>query len=331
VPLLIAYHRREMASALAPSPLVSLVLVAHDMERELPRTVLSLSPEMQRGIEPEAYELIVVDNGSRHPLDAAAFERFGMRVQVIRIDDAPASPAAGLNVGLGAACAPLVGAMIDGARLCSPGLLRLALLGSRVHARAVVATLSFHLGPDVQPRSIAAGYDAGREDRLLEEARWTEDGYRLFDISVFAVSSAGGWFAPLAESNALFMSDRLWKELGGLDERFEAPGGGFVNLDLYERACALPDSQLVILLGEATFHQVHGGVATNSTVPPTEFHDEYVRLRGRPFVRPVPDPFYVGAPSGPALRSIAASAAEVAKQPEHSSTPARAQSDSAVR
>ena len=75
---------------------------------------------------------------------------------------------------------------------------------------------------------------------LLERADWTRDGYRLFDISVFAGSSQWGWFAPIAESNALFMPEELWTEIGGYDERFVSTGGGLVNLDTFVRACALP-------------------------------------------------------------------------------------------
>ena len=113
--------------------------------------------------------------------------------------------------------------------------------------------------------SVQQGYNQEQEDRLLEQARWTEDGYRLFDISVFAGSSAGGWFKPIGESNAIFMRKALWDELGGFDERFQSPGGGYVNLDTLSRAVALPGVTVVTLLGEGTFHQVHGGVATNAT------------------------------------------------------------------
>ena len=35
--------------------------------------------------------------------------------------------------------------------------------------------------------------------------------------------------------------------------------GGFLNMDTYIRACEMPDSELVMLLGERTFHQLHGG------------------------------------------------------------------------
>src|SRR5581483_9041619 len=52
-------------------------------------------------------------------------------------------------------------------------------------------------------------------------------------------------------------------ELGGFDERFASPGGGYVNLDAYRRALDLPRTRLIVLLGEGTFHQVHGGAATS--------------------------------------------------------------------
>ncbi len=194
-------------------------------------------------------------------------------------------------------------------RLASPGMVRSALRAGRLHPRPVIATLGFHLGPQVQMESVRNGYCQAVEDRLLEEAGWTEDGYRLFDISAFAGSSSGGWFAPIAESNALFMTKTMWNELGGFDERFTSPGGGLVNLDTYARACELPASQLIMLLGEGTFHQVHGGVATNAASSPWDaFHTEYVRLRGKPFAISAVQPWYVGELAPQTLPSIESSA-----------------------
>jgi hypothetical protein len=293
----------------SPPPELSVVVIGYRMARELPRTLHSLSPAMQRGIAAGQYEVIAVDNGSPEPVRFDDCTATGMRLSWHRLEAAPPSPARAANVGLGQAQGRLIGVMIDGARLASPGLLAGALLAARLAERPVIASLGFHLGPAVQMESVRDGYDQREEDRLLEASGWTEDGYRLFDISVPAGSSAGGFFQPIAESNALFMPRALWDELGGFDERFVSPGGGLLNLDTYVRACELPDTRLIVLLGEGTFHQVHGGIATNAPVSPwDQFHDEYVRLRGKNFAPPEREPIYLGRVAAPALRLIEESA-----------------------
>jgi len=185
--------------------------------------------------------------------------------------------------------------MIDGARMASPGLVANALKASRLSERCVIATLGFHLGHEVQMRSVKNGYSQRVEDQLLEDVSWKEDGYRLFSISVFAGSSKDGWFKPFAESNALFMARILWNELCGCDERFILPGGGLGNLDLFERACSLPNVELIVLFGEGTFHQVHGGVMTNAPVSGwPSMHEEYRKIRGKDFSKPGANPFFFG-------------------------------------
>ncbi len=69
-------------------------------------------------------------------------------------------------------------------------------------------------------------------------------------------SSVDGWLAPISESNGLFMRRATWELFGGLDERFDSPGGGIINLDTFRRAAELSDAELVVLLGEGTFHQL---------------------------------------------------------------------------
>ena len=284
------------------SPKVSVVVGAYNMARELPRTMRSLSPAMQVGVERSDYELIVVDNGSTRPFNLEDCRRWGADLDVLTIAPAAAatSPARAMNLGLAKARGELIGAMIDGARIASPGLIAAAREAARNGERAVILTLGFHLGYKVQMESVHEGYDQAREDRLLEDARWTEDGYRLFGISVFAGSSQGGWFKPIRESNALFMRRGLWNELGGFDERFVTPGGGYVNLDLLSRAVALPDVKIITLLGEGTFHQVHGGVATNAVQGIDHlFAAEYAKIRGKAYQAPDYDSRYFGAVPGP--------------------------------
>lgn len=292
------------------APQISVIVIAFNMARELPRTLRSLSPELQRGVDDLSYEVIVVDNGSSDPVAMGS----EANVNLIRIDDASHSPVAAVNLGLDRARGELVGVLIDGARIASPGLIRHAELAARLDPRALIFTLGFHLGPVIQTKSVPAGYDQAEEDRLLASVDWESDPYRLFSIAALAGSSANGWFMPIAESNALFMRGELWRELGGYDERFQSPGGGFANLDLFARACALPETLTILLLGEGTFHQVHGGVATNAIDPPFEaWGREYEGIRGHAFAPPQVTPVYVGTPSAHAMASIEWSAA-VARQ-----------------
>jgi glycosyltransferase involved in cell wall biosynthesis len=284
------------------------VVVAYDMAREVPRTLRSLDPGYQRGSAADDYEVILVDNGSPEPLDAAVADSFGGRVRSVRIDDAPPGPARAANLGIEMAESDFVGVLIDGARLASPGLLAAALLGRRLAARPIVATLGWHLGPTRHIDAGDTGYDQAAEDDLLARSGWERDGYQLFSISTLAASSARGWFAPMGESNGLFMPKSMWQELGGFDEGFALPGGGLSNHDLYRRACELDGAQLVVLLGEGTFHQIHGGAATSGRIGWDEMHDEYVKRRGRPFQPPANERLYVGSVPDAALVHVEQSA-----------------------
>ena len=277
------------------TPKLSVIVIGYNMARELPRTIQSLSPAMQRDINPNDYEVILIDNGSTQTFDEAGLRRLLPNLVVHRLQDATVSPVPAINFGLSVARGDLVGVCIDGARIASPGLLSKALAASRLHERPVIGTIAFHLGPKVQMESVKNGYNQAVEDKLLANSGWEADGYRLFTISAFAGSSSGGWFELPAESNAFFLRAEHWRGLGGWDEGFMTPGGGLANLDTWARVCADPTSELIMLLGEATFHQVHGGIATNSLDPPQAlFHEEYVRLRGRAYERPTRQPLYFG-------------------------------------
>lgn len=291
-------------------PQLSVVVVVHDMAREAPRTIHSLTSGYQDGLDENAYEVLVMDNGSDPDTAEMVRSACGPNMAYHRVVDAGPSPVPAINEGIARSRGQHVGLFIDGARMASPGLLRMALMGLSLHARAIVSTLAWHLGPKPQMESVAEGYDAATEDALLASIGWPSDGYDLFTVSSLAGSSSGGFFLPMAESNALFMPRQLIDELGGFDVAFTRPGGGIANLDLYERACALADTTLVTLLGEGTFHQVHGGVATNvpegSAYVKQAFAD-YRALRGRDFQRPRRKAVYLGTLPGQVLPFMAAS------------------------
>jgi glycosyltransferase involved in cell wall biosynthesis len=299
---------------------VSVVVVAYDMAREVPRTLRSLAPGYQQGIAAEEYEVILIDNGSPDPLDPTILDSFSGQLRTTRIDPAPRTPARGANLGIEMAESDFVGVLIDGARLASPGLLARARLARSLAPRPIIATLGWHLGSARHMDASGTGYDQAAEDELLAGSGWERDGYRLFSISTLAASSARGWFAPMGESNGLFMAKSMWKELGGFDERFALPGGGLSNHDLYRRACELDGTQLVVLLGEGTFHQIHGGAATSGHVGWDEMHDEYVKLRGRAYQPPANDRLYLGSVPDAALPHVKQSAKRALElRPPHAS------------
>ncbi len=295
------------SGTVTPTPQrLAIIVVVYNMRREAPRTLFSLSAAYQHGVDASDYEVLVVDNGSTEPLGPEVFEELGENFRYFFLEEAPASPAYAVNFGARAAHSDYLGLMIDGARIVSPGMLRLALMGLTAFRRPIVSALAFHLGPQVQMESVKRGYDRDEEDRLLASVAWRNDGYRLFEISVPAGSSRYGWFQPTAESNCLFLAREMYEELGGFDERFTMPGGGLVNLDFYSRVCELPDSQLLMLLGEGTFHQFHGGIMTNCSVEENlrrwkEYDEEHLRLRGRRFVPPSRRSILLGEAPAPAL------------------------------
>jgi hypothetical protein len=281
-----------------PSPVLSVIVVVYRMQREAVRTLYSLTSEYQRRVDPHQYEVVVVENPSDAMLGQEDVESFGPNFRYVRCPERSVTPATAINLGSRAARGEFLTLLIDGARILSPGVLHHSLLTTRLHEEPVVATLAWHLGPKNQADSIKDGYKQEEEDRLLAKSQWRDDGYRLFSIAALSASSAGGWFAPLAESNCVTLSRRMFDAVGGCSEEFVTPGGGFVNLDFYRRVVTMPGGQLFVLLGEGTFHQIHGGVATNRTDDRVlkALSEEYKKLRGQRFrvPQPVSQPVYFG-------------------------------------
>jgi hypothetical protein len=267
-------------------------------------------PAYQRGLAVADYEIVVVENGSRAPLTEADVVSLGPNVSYYSLPDGPPSPARAINYGVHRAKGDVIATMIDGACLLSPGALSGGLRAFRAFPSPVVAVRYFHLGPGSQRQSILDGYDASAEDRLLGSIDWPEHGYRLFEIA--SPLTFGGltehWFTAWFESNCLFLSREVFDRLGGCDERFDLPGGGHLNLDLFRRACDLPDTQPVQLLGEGAFHQVHGGITTNTPEQDARakrrvYEAQYVALRGERSGTPPRSFYFMGALASPACRS----------------------------
>jgi len=269
------------------------------MHREAKRTLFSLSTKYQQDVKESDYEVIVVDNGSAEPLTEDLVTSFGANFSYYYINNAPSSPAYAINFGAKKAKGDIFGIMIDGARILTPGVIKYAIKAAKISANPVIAVIGFHLGPEIQNLSVTKGYSKEKEDKLLASVNWAQNGYKLFEISCLAESCKGGWFSQIGESNCIFMKKELFFKLNVYDERFDLPGGGIVNLDAYARACESPDSTLIFMLGEGTFHQLHSGVCTNTGIDNQQillkaYAEQYFNIRDKDYSKPRKEITYTG-------------------------------------
>ncbi len=281
-------------------PLISFVVIVYKMPDQAEKTLYSLSTRYQRGVTEEDYEVIVVENSSSAVLGEERACQYGDNVRYFYREETLPSPVPAVNFGAGEARGTHISIMVDGARMLSPAVVSYTLAATRMARRTVIAVPGFHIGHKLQQRAVLEGYCEEEEAALLASIDWPTDGYRLFDISCLSGTSRAGYFKPIGESNCLCVPTELWQELGGFDPAFTETGGGQVNLDFYKRAVEFPDTELVILIGEGSFHQFHGGITTGTQgkerIKSMDDHfNQYAALRGGPYKSPTKRPIYLGS------------------------------------
>lgn len=96
------------------------IVVAYNRQRELPRTLYSLSRSCQRGIDALRYEVLVVDNGSEDPVASGMAGAFGPEFRLLRVPSGNPSPVDALNQAAAASRGASLMLCVDGARILSP-------------------------------------------------------------------------------------------------------------------------------------------------------------------------------------------------------------------
>ncbi len=279
---------------------VSFIVIVYRMPDQAEKTLYSLSTQYQRGVTEADYEVIVVENSSDAVLGEERACQYGDNVRYFYREETLPTPVPAINFGAARATGTHISVMVDGARMLSPAVVSYTLAATRLHPLTLVAVPGYHLGHKLQQRSMLEGYCEAVEAELLGSINWPEDGYRLFEIACLSGTSGSGYFKPIGESNCFCVPAGVWEQLGGFDSAFTETGGGQVNLDFYKRAVELPDTLLVILVGEGSFHQFHGGITTGTRgeerIKSMDDHfNQYAALRGGPYRPPVKRPVYLGS------------------------------------
>ncbi len=276
---------------------MSVIVNFYNMHREAQRTLFSLTSGYQQKVANTDYEVIAVENGSSEPLGERTVEAFGENFRYVYYDSKTPSPCAALNHSVENAKADVVMLCIDGARILSPGILNYTLLAIELFDHPFIYTLGMHIGKKPQNFLVEEGYNRDVEDKLLAGVDWHADGYKLFGISSVAQSSKNGFFSQLQESSCFAMKRDDYLALRGFDERFDSAGGGIANLDIFSRVHEDSKYTPIMLLGEASFHQFHGGVATNVKMelhPWEQMLKEYDLIKGRAYEPIYRKPIYFG-------------------------------------
>jgi glycosyltransferase involved in cell wall biosynthesis len=291
--------------------MLSIVVNFYNNQREADNTLHSITRAYQKVQPGTPYEVIALDNGSSQPLSPERVKAFGPEFRYRFISTSSVSPVEAINAACRDAAGDELLVVIDGAHILSPSILNRTMEAFSLFPSPFVATVPFHLGPKHQNQSVEEGYDQVAEDRTLRQYDWKQNGYELFKVAGAFADASGGWFGCLLESGCFGMRKIDYLTLGGFDERFQTPGGGLANLDIFNRALSRKDFEYVVLLGEGTFHQFHGGVASNATAethPWPVFHEEYLRIRGTPYQQVFRRPYHLGVIRNEALHVVKASA-----------------------
>jgi hypothetical protein len=191
----------------------------------------------------------------------------------------------------------LVTICIDGARILSPNILNYSIKASAIFDKPFVYALGMHIGSKPQNFLAEENYTREGEDQLIASTRWEEDGYELFNMYCVALSSGQGFFSALMESKCFALRRSMYLDMDGLDENFSSPGGGLTNLDFFFRAGEIKNISPVMLLGEVTSHQFHGGAATNvarKDHPWKQMAEEYKKIRKKEYQPVFMPPYYFG-------------------------------------
>lgn len=242
-------------------PLISIILIIYKMRRQAERTLRTMLPGYQQGVQQDDYEVIIVENESSEMMDSDFVNALPDNFKYFSRKESSVTPVAAINFAFQQCRGEFIGLILDGARMLSPRVLCNAKMAHAIHSECLVSVPGYHLG--AQEQHLNTPDDIRKEVEWLESVNWMQNGYELFNFAVWGGGNKKGFFHPFMESNCFFSSMNKFRAIGFADPSFDLPGGGALNLHMYRKIGLMPDTPYFLLYGEGTFHQSHGGVTTN--------------------------------------------------------------------
>jgi glycosyltransferase involved in cell wall biosynthesis len=244
-------------------PLLSVIVIGYKMPGQLANTLFTLSAGYQLGVAEQDYEVIVVENASNDNFDESILPSLGGNFHFFRREEAASTPVPAVNFAFERCRGKAIGLMIDGARMITPRVIQYVLASQRISNQFFTVVPGYHLGAQAQHLNVSSGYNEATEKKLLDSTNWRNNGYELFSIADISGANPNGYLQPIMECNCMFASAASYKKIGYADKRFTQRGGGAINLHMFRSLGLLEENKYIVLPGEGSFHQYHGGVTTS--------------------------------------------------------------------
>lgn len=241
---------------------LSIIVIGFRMPRQLEQTLHTLSCDYQQDVSENDYEVVIVENDSDKMLSSDFVEALPENFRYYSRHESGQSPVAAINFAFEKCQGEMIGLMIDGAHMVTPRVVKYVLCAQRAWEYPLVVVPGYHLGGESQTQDI--NYTEEREKELLRTIDWRDNGYQLFSVADFSPANRFSYMHPIMECNCVFTPRISFERIGYCDSRFTLRGGGPVNLHLFRQLGTLPETEIVVLPGEGSFHQYHGGVTTSS-------------------------------------------------------------------
>lgn len=241
---------------------LSVIVIFFNNRREAPRTLHTLTRAYQEKIQSLDYEVLAIDSNSPEPLNEKTVTSFGAEFSYHFVKTLHPSPVEALRRGLELSKGEYIMVIIDGAHMLTPGILYKWQDATRSYPASMVYTQRYHLGKYLQNDN--QDHNQNIEDALLNSIDWKNNGYELFRICHFT-QSGEWWFSKHMESNCFIIPRQKLIEHGSIYKDFFSVGGGFLNMEMFKKAAEDTELTTIVLMGESTFHQFHGGTTTNIT------------------------------------------------------------------